>query len=104
MTALPLEKAYIASVNRSTGFMLDLANKHPGHSILIGVPATGYGQFKKSFEWAENLRNALFGVQAQLETYEEIPSAFEGVSLYTAYTASPLDWEILEKEWRGRSR
>ncbi len=104
MTALPLEKAYIASVSRSTGFMLDLARKHPEHRILIGVPATGYGKFKRTFQWAENLRNALFGVQAQLETYQEVPSAFEGISLYTAYTASPLDWEIFEKEWRGSSR
>ena len=52
----------------------------------------------------ENLRNALLGVHAGLIGYENLPSNYAGVAIYSEWEMDDEEWDYFEKEFEAAKR
>lgn len=89
-TAIRWEKPYQRLMADWTQEMLTWAGETP---VLIGIPAyedadSGYHHPK-----VENPANAITGMHAGLLRFNQRPSNYLGIALYS-------DWEMSEDEWR----
>lgn len=69
--------------------------------VLIGVP-TYSGDSAWFHASAENMRSALMGVVAGLNSDDET-QPFTGVAIYRLAVTSPSDWQVYDQMWLGQS-
>ncbi len=95
-THIPLEKPYVALMAFWTREILDWSN---GKEVLLGVPAWDEPTASHKPK-VENLKNALRGIHAALES--EIPKNYAGIALYAHFTMKASRWKVLETEFNRK--
>jgi len=71
--------------------------------VLLGVPAYDDPGTGAHMAETENLRNALSGIHAGLETYRVMPDNYAGVSIYSEWEMDEDEWATFRREF-GRRR
>ena len=95
-TTLDTRWLYVRFVRHETGLLLDWACESPGHRVLIGIPS--YEDVPRiSNPRVENIPNALQGVRDALSDRGGPPPCFEGISVYSEWVTSPMEWRQLRE-------
>jgi len=97
-TALPSSKLYCAYIKHQTNLLLNWASDIEGHQVLIGIPAYEHVPHLSNPK-IENVPNAISGIRASLESFQEPPSCFQGVSIYANWYTSPREWAQYQSHW-----
>lgn len=71
-------------------------------AVLLGVPAYDDSGVDYHDPAAENLLHAIRGINAGLNSYEELPKNYRGIAIYAEWTMTPSDWQTLQDEFRAR--
>ena len=101
---LPSKATYVAFVAHETRLLTSWACDEAAHRVLIGVPSYDDVPASSNPE-VENLRTALLGVRAGLESQGQLtPDCFEGVAIYANWVTDPEEWGDYERIWRGNER
>ena len=100
-TCIKFKKLYRAFIGFQTGRLLDYAGSVPGHRVMIGIPS--YEDVPLfSDPKVENVRNAILGVRAALETRTTGNIPFDGVAVYACWTTDSTEWKDYEVYWMNR--
>ncbi len=68
-------------------------------AVLLGVPAYDDSGVDYHDPESENLLHAIRGINAGLNSYDELPANYRGIAIYAEWTMTPVDWQTLEREF-----
>jgi hypothetical protein len=97
-SSMPIELAYVAFVRDQTQRLTRLACRAARHEILIGIPSYHDGP-EYSKRHVENIRTASLGVRAALESFDNPPPCFRGVSVYSNWVTDEREWDEYARHW-----
>lgn len=69
---------------------------------FMGMPAYDDEDTSWHRPWAETLEQGLSGLSQALHG-QQMPAAFQGITLYAAWTASRENWRLYDRAWIGQS-
>lgn len=71
-------------------------------AVLFGVPAYDDSGVDYHDPDSENLLHAIRGINAGLNSYQELPKNYRGISIYAEWTMTPSDEQTLQDEFLAR--
>ncbi|HHT9137882.1 MAG TPA: glycosyl hydrolase family 18 protein [Candidatus Wunengus sp. YC60] len=95
-TSFKYKKFYQQLMKSWTREILDWSK---GAIVLLGVPSYKDEDVGYHNPGVENLSDALSGIHAGLNRYREIPSNYQGISLYCEWEMDELEWQYLRKHF-----
>lgn len=95
-SGLKLQKLYVALLVRWTKQILDSTK---GTEVLLGLPVYDDAGVAWHDPRVENLSTSLAGTHKGLMQYEQLPSHYRGVSLYSDWEMQPDEWKQLQSNF-----
>jgi len=92
-TSIILEKPYIKLMEKWTKEVIEWSGDA---EVLLGIPAYADEGVGYHHPEVENIESALKGIHAALSSYEDIPTNYAGIAIYSEWTMDEKRWQQVE--------